>query len=105
MNCKLIGYEELVSTSNSASTEEHVKKARNKLHFYSKAKEFLNPVSVCEWSILMVMNLLADHCEVGTAKALGIDAINSLVQCLIILYRNTGHKKDGILTKRNTPRK
>lgn len=72
-------YHELVSTSNSESTMENVKKNRQIIRHYALLKKFHDPQDVCKEASNFAMNFIVDHCRSGTAEELEGNSMNALV--------------------------
>lgn len=72
----------ILISARSNSSQKKVAKARTVLSTYSNAKQQPVPESVTSTSSVFILNVLADHCKVGTLQSQRNDSMRTLIYVL-----------------------
>lgn len=78
-----------------ARTESSAKNTKRALKALDEVAKFLNvpdPVEVPSQFSKMIVNFLYNYCKSGTDASLSEDAMNAMIQGLINIYREHGHR-------------
>lgn len=101
----LLPRNELLVSAESSSTLKNVRRAGKVLSEFFLKNDAPDPKEVSKESSVLILNLLASYCRMGTKDALGDNSMGAIVQGLRHVYEKIDTTKAGLLMMKQERRR